>query len=51
MKTYAKPTVRASCWALVFSSVLLSTIMLCGDLASMGTSAPKLGIAAVSHRL
>ena len=33
-----KPTVRASCWALVFSSVLLSAIMLCMT-ASMGTSA------------
>ncbi len=33
-----RPTVRASLWALVFSSVLLSAIMLCMT-ASMGTSA------------
>lgn len=33
-----KPTIRAGCWALVFSSLLLSAIMLCMT-ASMGTSA------------
>lgn len=32
------PTVKATCWALVFSSVLLSAVMLCMT-ATMGTSA------------